>query len=423
MDAAQCLATLKALAGAAAAGEVSDIVMDPAWRRDPESVRSCAAATTTNAFRDDAPRRAARARACQWLRAKVAPDLRKDWDAMIQLGQNDVVETPQRSEETAEDAAGDVLMQLVSTGSLVDGEMDQTLPERFGDVFSKGILSQGKQLARAPPVYVIEDFVTDKERQAMLQWASAASFAQSRIDGGVYADSARSQARTSTSCAVPRGTLPEFDALAERAASLIGGRANQVEPLQVVRYEGGQRFDNHHDAGTVRPSGAIQVVPPRRIATLLLFLTSIDEDDDDAEGVPNGATVFPSLGIAQRPKAGAALLWPNVGLDGRPDGRTIHRGNPVRGTVKYAVNVWICAEDVGDRGVASLDLEKLRVKYGIASAAPVPPAAVVPPAPPAPPAPAAPPASSSSSSSSSSSESDDDDATPPAVATDFEAPD
>ena len=43
---------------------------------------------------------------------------------------------------------------------------------------------------------------------------------------------------------------------------------------------------------------------------------------------------------------------------------TIHRGNPVRGTVKYAVNVWICAEDVGDRGVA-LDLEKLRVKYGI----------------------------------------------------------
>ena len=58
------------------------------------------------------------------------------------------------------------------------------------------------------------------------------------------------------------------------------------EPLQVgVRYEGGQRFDDHHDAGTVRPSGAIQVVPPRRIATLLLFLTSIDEDDDDDEGV------------------------------------------------------------------------------------------------------------------------------------------
>ena len=45
MDAAQCLATLKALAGAAAATVVSDIVMDPAWRRDPDAVRSCAAAT------------------------------------------------------------------------------------------------------------------------------------------------------------------------------------------------------------------------------------------------------------------------------------------------------------------------------------------------------------------------------------------
>ena len=79
MDAAQCLATLKALGAEAAV--VSDIVMDPAWRRDLKAVQSCAAATTTNAFRDDAPRRAARARACQWLRNKVAPDLRKDWDA------------------------------------------------------------------------------------------------------------------------------------------------------------------------------------------------------------------------------------------------------------------------------------------------------------------------------------------------------
>ena len=405
MDAAQCLATLKALGADAAV--VSDIVMDPAWRRDMKAVQTCAAATTANAFRDDGPRRAARARACQWLRNKVAPELRTDWDATIRLGQHDVVETTVEH-ETAEDAAGDVLMQLVSTGSLLD-DMDQTLPLKFGEVLGpSGKLSQGKHLSREPPVYLLEDFVTDKERQAMLQWAAAASFAHSRIDGGVYADSARSQARTSTSCAVPRGTLSEFDALAERAAALIGGRANQVEPLQVVRYEGGQRFDDHHDAGTVRPSGAIQVVPPRRIATLLLFLTSIDEDDNDAEGAPNGATVFPSLGIAQRPKAGAALLWPNIGLDGRPDGRTIHRGNPVRGTVKYAVNVWICAEDVGDRGVVSLDLEKLRVKYGIA-----------PPAPPAPVAPPAPPASSSSSSSSS--ESDDDAA--PAAATDFEAPD
>ena len=82
----------------------------------------------------------------------------------------------------------------------------------------------------------------------------------------------------------------------------------------------------------------------------------------------------------------------------------------MRGTVKYAVNGWICAEDVGDRGVA-LDLEKLRVKYGIGSPAPPAPVAPTPPAPPA----------SSSSSSSSSSESDDDAA--PAAATDFEAPD
>ena len=81
---------------------------------------NCAAATTTNAFRDDAPRRAARSGLRLVEKAKVAPELRKDWDATIELGQNDVVETP-TTNETAEDAAGDVLMQLVSTGSLVAG--------------------------------------------------------------------------------------------------------------------------------------------------------------------------------------------------------------------------------------------------------------------------------------------------------------
>ena len=130
MDAAQCLATLKALGAEAAV--VADIVMDPAWRRDVKAVQSCAAAATTNAFAGRRSTRRAAARACQWLRNKVAPDLRKAWDATIRLGQHDVVETTVEH-ETAEDAAGDVLMQLVSTGSLVD-DMDQTLPKRFGEV-------------------------------------------------------------------------------------------------------------------------------------------------------------------------------------------------------------------------------------------------------------------------------------------------
>ena len=47
----------------------------------------------------------------------MAPELRKDWDAMIQLGQNDVVETT-TTIETSEDAAGDVLTQ--SRGELRD---------------------------------------------------------------------------------------------------------------------------------------------------------------------------------------------------------------------------------------------------------------------------------------------------------------
>jgi hypothetical protein len=37
-----------------------------------------------------------------------------------------------------------------------------------------------------------------------------------------------------------------------------------VEPLQIVSYTDGQRFDLHHDAGTLTDDGEIDIVQPRR---------------------------------------------------------------------------------------------------------------------------------------------------------------
>ena len=37
-----------------------------------------------------------------------------------------------------------------------------------------------------------------------------------------------------------------------------------MEPLQIVSYTGGQKFDLHHDAGTIMEDGEIEIVQPRR---------------------------------------------------------------------------------------------------------------------------------------------------------------
>ena len=58
-------------------------------------------------------------------------------------------------------------------------------------------------------------------------------------------------------------------AVSARAAESIGIAPECVEPLQIVRYGEGQKYDLHHDTGTVRPGfKSIDVVPPRRIANL-----------------------------------------------------------------------------------------------------------------------------------------------------------
>ena len=51
------------------------------------------------------------------------------------------------------------------------------------------------------------------------------------------------QARTSTSAYIQRGVTPLVRYIEKYVADLVGGDALNVEGLQVVRYEKGQRFE------------------------------------------------------------------------------------------------------------------------------------------------------------------------------------
>jgi hypothetical protein len=51
----------------------------------------------------------------------------------------------------------------------------------------------------------------------------------------------------------------------------VGLSQVNVEPLQIVSYRPGQRFNLHHDAGTLLEDGSVPtMVPPRRLVTLFL---------------------------------------------------------------------------------------------------------------------------------------------------------
>ena len=106
------------------------------------------------------------------------------------------------------------------------------------------------------------------------------------------------------------------------------------EYLQLLQYEPGQYYRQHHDYIPHHKDMPCGV----RILTLFIYLNDVEE---------GGGTHFPFLDITVQPKKGSAVLWPSV-LDQKPeskDGRTEHEALPVIKGLKYGANAWIHSRD------------------------------------------------------------------------------
>eukprot|EP00755_Sulcionema_specki_P024379 Sspe_Gene.14876::Locus_5164_Transcript_2_4_Confidence_0.333_Length_3336::g.14876::m.14876/K00472/P4HA; prolyl 4-hydroxylase len=154
-------------------------------------------------------------------------------------------------------------------------------------------------------------------------------------------DSAVSNIRTSTS-----GWLgPEVPAvrdLIDRMTSLTGLPQDAWEPLQVLRYLPGQRYEAHHDYFDPMFYGD---TGSNRAVTLLAFLNDVPR---------GGETVWPraggkppitdyktcSQGLRVIPKKGAGALFYGLHPDGSLDEYSLHGGCPVEEGEKWVVALW-----------------------------------------------------------------------------------
>ena len=129
-----------------------------------------------------------------------------------------------------------------------------------------------------------------------------------------------------------------------RIAAFSGYDDHMLEPLQVVRYERGQKYEGHHDFFDVcdlddkRYNG-------RRQVTFLIYLV------DMPAGELGGGTRFPELNIEVTPEQGSAIVFNDCFDWGGEDGRSLHAGQPPNNpsTVKYAINGWIRSKQVYER--------------------------------------------------------------------------
>jgi prolyl 4-hydroxylase len=117
---------------------------------------------------------------------------------------------------------------------------------------------------------------------------------------------------------------PAIHALNRRIAAASVTAPEQGEPLQVLRYRSGGEYKPHFDA--------IPGFANQRIMTFLIWL------NEDYEG---GETFFPTAGLRLKGRPGDAILFRNVGADGRRDPAAGHAGLPVIRGGKLIASRWI----------------------------------------------------------------------------------
>lgn len=194
-------------------------------------------------------------------------------------------------------------------------------------------------LSSDPWVVVFDTFVSAAEAAAVAEGGGDArfEFARSSDAGAKGANgqfkSVVSTSRTSSTswCVRPEcAEHPLVRRVGDRIANVTGVPYENAEYLQVLRYEPGQYYVEHHDY----IPGHKQMPCGPRLYTLLVYLADVEQ---------GGGTDFPRLGLTVQPKLGRAVLWPSV-LEADPaakDPRTMHEALPVEAGVKLAANAWL----------------------------------------------------------------------------------
>lgn len=119
-----------------------------------------------------------------------------------------------------------------------------------------------------------------------------------------------------------------------RIAEATGISFVMFEPVNVLHYDPGQKFDRHYDFIDPAVAEFANDLEQRgqRTATALVYL------NDAYEG---GETDFPELGYSFKGDLGDLLIFFNVDESGQPDPRTLHAGTPPTSGEKWVLSQWI----------------------------------------------------------------------------------
>ncbi|KAI3907235.1 hypothetical protein MKW92_025239 [Papaver armeniacum] len=181
----------------------------------------------------------------------------------------------------------------------------------------------------APRIIVLHNFLSSEECDYLI------ATARPRLERSI-------NFRTSFSMFLSKAESknPIVQAIEKRISVFSQVPVENGEPIQVIRYKKNQYVRLHQDyiSDTVQSGG-------QRIATMLMYLS---------DNVKGGETYFPKAGKGKcscagkmlkgssiKPIKGDAVLFWNVGLDGKEDPNSAHAGCHVLSGEKWSATRWM----------------------------------------------------------------------------------
>ena len=220
-------------------------------------------------------------------------------------------------------------------------ERTPRVPHRFDKVPAEEGSSRMvtvQHISYSPRIRYLHQLLTPAECEHIIRVAEP-RFSRSPVRGSV------TRVRTSSTAMLGGTNDAVVRRVRERIARFSGYNVHLIEPLQIVKYQQGQKYEGHHDFFDVcdledkEHNG-------RRQVTFLIYLKAMPP------GETGGGTGFPDLKLEVAPEQGSAIVFNDCLDNGEEDQRTLHAGLPPAhsDTVKYAINGWIRSNRIQHMG-------------------------------------------------------------------------
>ncbi|GAX74443.1 hypothetical protein CEUSTIGMA_g1892.t1 [Chlamydomonas eustigma] len=164
--------------------------------------------------------------------------------------------------------------------------------------------------------------------------------------------------RTSFSASLGIGEDEVVLSIEERIATWTHLPRSHGEPIEVLRYQNGQKYDQHWDFfDAVQDGDVLNETCGNGVATVLMYLSDVEKDAGGETSLPLAeeldawiqsasstglSSCAEKLGVAVKPKKGSALLFWDMHPDGNTtDRRALHASCPTFRGTKWTATRWI----------------------------------------------------------------------------------